>query len=201
MSTVAGPFACAVEPVLAVDEAVSKPVVLFSVSTDTVPVLPALKLATYATLAAVAPVSVRGSKKFPQPGITNTTAETNSITETCKRFIALDFILLIRRQCQLYARHPRSPVINRVITIILLLALPVFSQQAPPAIAPHVLQRDVQAHEEFLASDALQGRGSGTRDEWIAATYVAAQFRQFGLEPKPSRLLPLPARFCSAPVP
>jgi hypothetical protein len=36
---------------------------------------------------------------------------------------------------------------------------------------------------EFLASDAMNGRGSGTRDEWIAVTYVAAQLRQMGLEP------------------
>ena len=32
----------------------------------------------------------------------------------------------------------------------------------------------VRAHMEFLASDALNGRGSGSRDEWIAATYIAA---------------------------
>jgi hypothetical protein len=36
---------------------------------------------------------------------------------------------------------------------------------------------------EFLASDALNGRGSGTRDEWIAATYIGSQMRQWGLEP------------------
>jgi aminopeptidase YwaD len=36
---------------------------------------------------------------------------------------------------------------------------------------------------EFLASDALNGRGSGTRDEWIAATYIASAFRRWGLEP------------------
>ncbi len=36
---------------------------------------------------------------------------------------------------------------------------------------------------EFLASDAMNGRGSGTRDEWIAVTYVAAQLRRLGLEP------------------
>ncbi len=36
---------------------------------------------------------------------------------------------------------------------------------------------------EFLASDALNGRGSGTRDEQIAATYIASQFRLWGLEP------------------
>ena len=36
---------------------------------------------------------------------------------------------------------------------------------------------------EFLASDAMNGRGSGTRDEWIAASYLAAQMRKWGLEP------------------
>jgi len=41
----------------------------------------------------------------------------------------------------------------------------------------------VRGHVEFLASDALNGRGSGTRDELIAATYAASQLRQFGAEP------------------
>jgi hypothetical protein len=36
---------------------------------------------------------------------------------------------------------------------------------------------------EFLASDAMNGRASGSRDEWIAATYVAAHLRRIGLEP------------------
>jgi len=46
-----------------------------------------------------------------------------------------------------------------------------------------VEERNVLAHESFLASDALNGRGSGTRDEWIAATYIGSQLRQFGIEP------------------
>jgi len=41
----------------------------------------------------------------------------------------------------------------------------------------------IRAHEEFLASDALGGRGLGTRDELIAATYIASQLRQYGVEP------------------
>ena len=41
----------------------------------------------------------------------------------------------------------------------------------------------VHADENFLASDALQGRGSATRDEEIAAQFVAAQFEAFGLKP------------------
>jgi aminopeptidase YwaD len=36
---------------------------------------------------------------------------------------------------------------------------------------------------EFLASDALRGRGSGTSDELVAATYVASQLRAYGIAP------------------
>jgi hypothetical protein len=43
----------------------------------------------------------------------------------------------------------------------------------------------VRAHETFLAGDELRGRGSATADEAIAAAYVAAQFRGFGLQPAP----------------
>lgn len=48
-----------------------------------------------------------------------------------------------------------------------------------------VQQAWVSAHENFLAGDALQGRGSATRDEAIAAAYVASQFEGFGLTPAP----------------
>ena len=43
----------------------------------------------------------------------------------------------------------------------------------------------VRAHEDFLASDALAGRGSATRDEEIAATYVASRFESYGLQHAP----------------
>ncbi len=43
----------------------------------------------------------------------------------------------------------------------------------------------VRAHEEFLASDVLAGRGSATRDEEIAATYVATEFEAYGLQHVP----------------
>ena len=36
---------------------------------------------------------------------------------------------------------------------------------------------------EFLASDALRGRGSGTADELVAATYIASQLRAYGIAP------------------
>ena len=44
-------------------------------------------------------------------------------------------------------------------------------------------ERNVRAEMNFLASDAMQGRGSGTQFERITAEYVGSQFMQFGLEP------------------
>ena len=41
----------------------------------------------------------------------------------------------------------------------------------------------IRAHIEFLASDALEGRGSGTRGGDLAARYIAAQFTRLGLQP------------------
>ena len=46
-----------------------------------------------------------------------------------------------------------------------------------------VEERNVRAAMNFLASDAMQGRGSGTAFERITAEYVGSQFMQFGLEP------------------
>lgn len=43
----------------------------------------------------------------------------------------------------------------------------------------------VRAHEEFLASDAMQGRGSATHDEEVTATYVASEFVGYGLKTAP----------------
>jgi len=43
----------------------------------------------------------------------------------------------------------------------------------------------VRAHEDFLASDVMAGRGSATRDEQITATYVASEFEAYGLKTAP----------------
>ena len=57
---------------------------------------------------------------------------------------------------------------------------------APAASESWVVRPEwVKAHEDFLASPALQGRGSATRDEAIAAAYVAAEFEKFGLKTAP----------------
>jgi hypothetical protein len=45
------------------------------------------------------------------------------------------------------------------------------------------LDREVRADMSFLADDEMHGRGSATRDEHIAALFVAAQLQALGLEP------------------
>lgn len=42
---------------------------------------------------------------------------------------------------------------------------------------------EIRGEMEFLASDAMQGRGSGSHDELLAAVYLASQLRQIGIEP------------------
>ena len=47
--------------------------------------------------------------------------------------------------------------------------------------ASHVItQPSVRGHMEFLAGDAMNGRGSATRDEWIAAAYIGASAAPLG---------------------
>ena len=46
-----------------------------------------------------------------------------------------------------------------------------------------IREDNIRAELGFLASDAMQGRGSGTNYERVAAEYIGSQFRQFGLEP------------------
>ena len=62
----------------------------------------------------------------------------------------------------------------------------VSAQRRTTARAPvgvQVSERNVRAHMEFLASDAMQGRGSGTQFELLAGHYIASQLRQYGVEP------------------
>ena len=81
---------------------------------------------------------------------------------------------------------------------VLLLILPIFSNaqntasvnnsrtatvQSSSQKSSYIEERNVRANMEFLAGDALQGRGSGTLFEHIAAQYFASLMRQFGIEP------------------
>lgn len=69
---------------------------------------------------------------------------------------------------------------------LLLAAASLIALTAAPVMAQTIDQNAVAAHIGFLAGEELQGRGSATRDEAIAAAYVAAQFRLAGLTAAPT---------------
>lgn len=64
-----------------------------------------------------------------------------------------------------------------------LLCVPTLGAQANARRKPSICNACIQADMNFLASDELRGRGSATREEHLAALFVASQFASFGLEP------------------
>jgi len=67
-------------------------------------------------------------------------------------------------------------------TLVLICTVFSFLGLAPAQTSTRDMDQ-IRGAMEFLASDALQGRGSGTHDELLAATYLASQLRQIGIEP------------------
>lgn len=67
----------------------------------------------------------------------------------------------------------------------MLLALPLCSQNEPTVaqIASRITANNLKADLSFLASDALEGRGTPSPGLDVAAEYIASQFRRAGLEP------------------
>jgi Tol biopolymer transport system component len=55
--------------------------------------------------------------------------------------------------------------------------------QVPAELAGEITASDIRTHVNYLASDALEGRGTGTRGEQLANEYAAKLFQSFGLEP------------------
>jgi aminopeptidase YwaD len=81
-------------------------------------------------------------------------------------------------------RHPSVPVMPGILMMAALgSACALIRPSTGADSASPIAERSVRAHMEFLASDAMNGRASGSRDEWIAATYLGAQMQLAGLEP------------------
>lgn len=68
---------------------------------------------------------------------------------------------------------------------ILVACLTVFAASGPAQAeeASAVRPEAIRAHLEFLADDLLEGRAAGSRGYDLAAAYVVARFREYGLEP------------------
>lgn len=93
-------------------------------------------------------------------------------------------------------RNVRAAMILRVLhdsvvkrsglaAILLLAVAAVLAAQdgAPGTDPASVCRACIRAHMEFLASDALRGRGSGTHDELVAATYIATELERVAVAP------------------
>jgi len=79
-------------------------------------------------------------------------------------------------------------LLPRILALALPLVLPLSAGAAPvPPEAAPVLERisaaAMRGNLSFLASDALEGRGTPSRGLDIAAEFIASQFRAAGLEP------------------
>lgn len=65
-------------------------------------------------------------------------------------------------------------------------AVPAVAQAKTPGsqvVSPEIDKERIRAHVKFLASDLLEGRGTGQRGGDIAAEYIATQFALYGLKP------------------
>jgi hypothetical protein len=84
--------------------------------------------------------------------------------------------------------NAHSRALRLLVSAIVLTVVPVASaQKQPKKLSPvatsTITEASIRGHMEFLASDAMNGRGSGTQDEWRTAEYIASNLRRWGLEP------------------
>ena len=80
--------------------------------------------------------------------------------------------------------------VRHVRTIVFALAL------ALPCQAQTIDTMALRAHTRFLASDLLEGRGTGTRGEHIAGLYIASELARLGVRPVMNNdyMLPVPLK-------
>jgi hypothetical protein len=76
---------------------------------------------------------------------------------------------------------------NHLLYFLLLIGAASQAQKSNPVadVTRLVTQPEVEAHLTFLASDEMRGRDTGSPEFEIAANYVAAQYKIFGLKPAP----------------
>jgi len=73
--------------------------------------------------------------------------------------------------------------ISRSTASLLVLTLLVTTQGMAQSSSPAVTAQDLEAHVRYLASDELEGRGSGLEGNRKAAAYIAGEFKKYGLLP------------------
>ena len=64
---------------------------------------------------------------------------------------------------------------NQILAVVLMCVLPLSSRAQ--------VVDNFKTHTEYLASDELRGRGTGSKEIRLAAEYIAGQFKSIGLQP------------------
>lgn len=67
--------------------------------------------------------------------------------------------------------------------LFLLLCASLLASASRGADSADISAERIKAHVAYLASDRLEGRGPGTRGEFLATEYLAAEFKKAGLKP------------------
>src|SRR5450759_3765791 len=101
------------------------------------------------------------------------------ITRSFMRKTALLILILALTTAPLMAQKPATSKPKRA-TQSSTATLPPSAAAAMKSIDP---QR-IRAHVKFLASDLLEGRGTGQRGGDIAAEYISTMFASYGLKPR-----------------
>src|ERR1039457_3317935 len=91
---------------------------------------------------------------------------------------ALIALILSLTAALLLAQTPESST-KATLPVPHVAALSPAAEQAMASVDPE----KIRAHVKFLASDLLEGRGTGARGGDIAAEYIATQFALYGLQP------------------
>ncbi len=73
---------------------------------------------------------------------------------------------------------------RRALLTGLIIAIGLISFAQKPRFGEKKIRKNVEKHISYLASDELQGRGTGSAGEQMSAKYIAEQFELLGLEPK-----------------
>ncbi len=96
------------------------------------------------------------------------------------RKVALIVLIVPLTATLLLAQAPPSPGPTKsALPVPHVAALPPAAEQAMAAVDPE----RIRAQVKFLASDLLEGRGTGARGGDIAVEYIATQFALYGLQP------------------
>ena len=93
-------------------------------------------------------------------------------------FLSALFLLTFAIFAQNSNNAPKQPV-SSPTTTAKIASLPADAQQAMASIDPE----KIRAHVKYLASDLLEGRGTGQRGGDIAAEYIATEFSLYKLKP------------------